>query len=235
MTMSVSGETRSPNMSTSSPVLEMTVTLAGSSTWTRPWRNREAPTPPAKTVIMGVRVRHFGFWILDWRDTPLSRERDGDRGFSCLYRDRRRSEPRARARLSARRHAIDPELEYFRRATRNGGDAEAIGGGNWRQRCSDIYQAVVAAIERRDAVQVERDLLGAGKGHGELAAASGDQLDWNERNRGCWRRPAWEWRRRWRRWTTTPGTEDDRPQDGATDCERRHPTDDRERGGPSHG
>src|SRR6185312_7220170 len=126
MTMSVSGETRSPNMSTSSPVLEMTVTLAGSSTWTRPWRNREAPTPPAKTVIMALRVSHFGFWILDWRDTPLSRERDGDRGFSCLYRDRRRSEPRARARLSARRHAIDPELEYFRRATGGGVNTEAI-------------------------------------------------------------------------------------------------------------
>ena len=54
MTMSTSGETCSPNISTSSATLETTVTAAGSATRTRPCRKRAAPTPPASTVKAGV-------------------------------------------------------------------------------------------------------------------------------------------------------------------------------------
>src|SRR3990172_8660029 len=51
--MSMSGETCRPNHSQSSPTLEKIVTSDGRWTASRPWRKRAAPTPPARTAIMG--------------------------------------------------------------------------------------------------------------------------------------------------------------------------------------
>src|ERR1700684_3984705 len=51
MTVSRSGQTRSPNSVMSSPVFPMTVISASGAASFRPRRNRAAPTPPASTVM----------------------------------------------------------------------------------------------------------------------------------------------------------------------------------------
>jgi len=50
VTLSRSGQTQSPWNSSSSPVFTMAVTVAGSTTPTRPHRKRAAPTPPASAA-----------------------------------------------------------------------------------------------------------------------------------------------------------------------------------------
>src|SRR6266511_1553974 len=50
VTVSRSGQTRSPWNQSSSPVFTTTVMSSGATTWTSPRRNRAAPTPPASAA-----------------------------------------------------------------------------------------------------------------------------------------------------------------------------------------
>src|SRR3990170_4934344 len=59
----MSGETWRPKNSQSSPTLETTVTSEKGWTARRPCSRRAAPTPPARTVIIGV--VYSGQWIVD--------------------------------------------------------------------------------------------------------------------------------------------------------------------------